>query len=391
MALTPGRWTGLLLLILGIAFVALAPPTGGRPPVVEALIGAWRSPSERFFGPEGQPRDHDQIRLSRAGRVADRAKWRFEELQHREEAGRYLVRAGRDTAAVRVVYEGDVRSSVKVQGERMAESVRRDLGVTGTAGGGVVLVIRAGRAPRWHNGWASFPVGPPPGACVAVFELDSAGRLDRRGWGAELRLARCTYFAAFGAPGAGLKGVLDARRWDLTRVAGFTGPGHFAPEGTLDLGWWRSLLTVWTQDGWWLGREPTEIACQVGRVDDCIAAFRAGPSGASDALGYDWEPYGDVCCLPLQRIGGELVPDLVREFGGDAVRRWWQDDRPIVDGFEAATGRPLGEWLRQYVQRKLGRTLSGPVARWQSALIALLVCAVALGLATMAATRREVR
>src|SRR5690606_4568588 len=163
--------------------------------------------------------------------------------------------------------------------------------------------------------------------------------------------------------------------------------------GHLDIQWWRSTLTDWVGDDWWLGRHPEEVGCQLGRPDACLRALRIDSQRASAWWGVDdalYWGYGDRT-LPLRRVNTELLPDLVREFGAGAGRRWWQDDRPAGGGFEAAIGRPLGEWLASCFQRKLGRTLSGPVARWQSALRALALSLVALGLATYAVTRREVR
>ena len=160
----------------------------------------------------------------------------------------------------------------------------------------------------------------------------------------------------------------------------------------MDLLWWRSLLTVWTEHDWQRGRHPTEIGCQLGRPESCLRALRADRAIVNAWWGVDDAPYWgyDDWTLPLRRVNIELLPDLTREFGGAAVRRWWQDDRPATVGFEAATGQPLGQWLAGYLQRKMGPTLSGPVARWQSALLALILSLLALALAIFAAGRREV-
>lgn len=394
MALTPGRWLRLLLLLLGAVFVALAPPKHEGSTVLGFFqqVTGWYS-SDRFYGIGIDGRDPERARLSRLERVLHRAERRYVTLQHQQEAAGYLTRVGRDTGVVRTLFEGTVPIGARTIAKRLADGVRRNLAVTGTAGAGVVLVVRPGAGQEEAPDlWSAFSAVPAPGGCVVVITLDSLNRFPRYG-GTDARVSHCTYLAAFGMPGAGMREVLDARMWDLTSGGVFSGPARYAPEGWLDIAWWRSLLTSWTGGDWWWGRHPAEVGCQLGRPDACVRALRATGRRVSLWWGVGDAPYwdSDDGTRPLRGVSIELLPDLTREFGGEVVRRWWQDDRPATVGFEAATGRPLGEWLASYLQRKLGRTLSGPVARWQSALLALALSLVALGLATYAVTRREVR
>lgn len=393
MALTPGRWLSLLLLLLAVAFVAMAPPSHEGSTVLGFFqqVTGWYS-SDRFYGIGIDGRDPERARLSRVERVLHRAERRYLALQHQQEVTGYLSRVGRDSGAVRLVFEGEVPTGMRTIARRLADGVRRNLAVTGTAGAPVVLVVRAGkRRADAPDAWAAFTATPAPGGCGVVMTLDSLNRLPMYG-GVDARLSYCTYLAAFGAPGAGMRGVLDARMWDLASGGVFSGPARYAPEGWLDIAWWRSLLTSWTGDDWWWGRHPSEVGCQLGRPEDCLRALRADRARVNLWWGVDDAPYWgfDDWTLPLRRVNVELLPDLTREFGGEAVRRWWQDDRPATVGFEAATGQPLGQWLAGYLQRKQGRTLSGPVARWESALLALGLSLIAVALAAVAAGRREV-
>ena len=394
MALTPGRWLRLLLLLLGGVFVALAPP--GRDGNV--LLGIFQqftgwSSSDRFFGAAGANRDPERTQLSRVERVLHRAERRLLTMQRAQEAAGYVSRVRRDTGVVRTLFDGAVSPGIHSVAERLSQEVRRNLAVTGTVGATVMLVVRPGKgrtdAPDL---WSAFTAAPAPGGCVVVITLDTLNRFPSYGW-TDSRVSYCTYLAAFGPPGEGMRGLLNARQWDLVSGGAFTGPTRHAPAGHLDLQWWRSLVTAWTGDEWWRGRHPSEVGCQLGRPDACLRALRIDGQRASLWWGGDDAPYWgyEDWTVPLRRVNTELLPDLVREFGAGAVRRWWQDDRPAAVGFEAATGRPLGEWLASYLPRKLGRTLSGPVARWQSALLALALSLGALGLATYAMMRREVR
>lgn len=393
MALTPGRWLRLLLLLLGGVFVVLAPPSRDGT-ILLGFFGqviGWSS-SDRFFGVAGNGRDPERTQLSRLERVLHRAERRLRSIQHAQEAAGYLSRGRWDTVVVRTMFEGVVPPGARSVAERLAQGVRRNLAVTGTVGAPVLLVVRPGKgradAPDL---WSAFTAAPAPGGCVVMITLDTLNRFPSYGW-TDTRVSYCTYLAAFGPPGAAMRELLNARQWDLVSGGTFTGPARYAPPGQLDLQWWRSLLTAWAGNDWWRGRHPAEVGCQLGRPDACLRALRIDGQRASLSWGADDAPYWgyDDWTVPLRRVNTELLPDLVREFGADAVRRWWQDDRPAAVGFEAATGRPLGEWLASYLQRKLGRTLSGPVARWQSALLALALSLGALGLATYAATRREV-
>lgn len=391
MALTPARWLSLLLLLLGVVFVALAPPKHEG----SAILGFFqqvtgRYSSDRFYGIGMDGRDPERARLSRVERVLHRAERRYLTLQHQQEAAGYYQRVRQDTGVVRTLFEGAVPIGTRTIAERLAQRVRGNLAVTGTARAPVVIVVRSGKGREETPGlWSAFAAAP--GGCAVVLTLDSLGRSPMYG-GMDARLSYCTYLAAFGTPGAGMRAVLDARMWDLTSGGKFTGPTRYAPEGELDLLWWRSLLTVWTEDDWQRGRHPTEIGCQLGRPEACLRALRADRGIVNPWWGVDDAPYWgyDDWTVPLRRVNIELLPDLTREFGGAAVRRWWQDDRPATVGFEAATGQPLGEWLAGYLQRKMGPTLSGPVARWQSALLALILSLLAGALAIFAAERREV-
>lgn len=393
MALTPSRWLGLLLLLLGGVFVALAPPRRDG----TILLGLFRqftgwSSSDRYFGAAGGNRDPERTQLSRVERVLHRAERRLLRLQHAQEAAGYVSRVRRDTGVVRILFEGVVSPRARSVTQRLSQEVRRNLAVTGTVGAPVMLVVRPGKgrtdAPDL---WSAFTVAPAPGGCAVVITLDTLNRFPSYGW-TDTRVSYCTYLAAFGSPGAGMRDLLNARQWDLVSGGAFAGPARYAPAGQLDIQWWRSLLTAWTGNDWWRGRHPAEVGCQLGRPDPCLRALRIDDQRASLWWGVDDAPYWgyDDWGVPLRRVNTELLPDLVREFGADAVRRWWQDDRPAAVGFESATGRPLGEWLGSYLQRKLGRTLSGPVARWQSALLALGLSLVALVLAAFVAERREV-
>ncbi len=393
MALTPGRWLRVLVLLLGGVFVALAPPRRDG----TILLGFFQqftgwSGSDRYFGAAGGNRDPERTQLSRVERVLRRAERRLLTLQHAQEAAGYVSRVRRDTGMVRTLFEPAVPVGARTAAERLAQAVRRNLAVTGTVGAPVVIVVRPGSGQAVASTlWSAFAAAPAPGGCAVAITLDRLNRFPRYG-GADIRVSHCTYLAAFGMPGAGMRELLDARLWDLAGGGSFTGPARKAPEGRLDIEWWRSLLTTWTGNDWWHGRHPAEVGCQLGRPEACLRALKPDRPRAGLWWGVDDAPYWgyDDWTFPLRRVNTELLPDLVREFGAEAVRRWWQDDRPAAVGFEAATGRPLGEWLAGYLQRKLGRTLSGPVARWQSALLALALSLVALGLATRVATRREV-
>ena len=282
MALTPGRWLRLLLLLLGGVFVALAPP--GRDGNV--LLGIFQqftgwSSSDRFFGAAGANRDPERTQLSRVERVLHRAERRLLTMQRAQEAAGYVSRVRRDTGVVRTLFEGAVSPGIHSVAERLSQEVRRNLAVTGTVGATVMLVVRPGKgrtdAPDL---WSAFTAAPAPGGCVVVITLDTLNRFPSYGW-TDSRVSYCTYLAAFGPPGEGMRGLLNARQWDLVSGGAFTGPTRHAPAGHLDLQWWRSLVTAWTGDEWWRGRHPSEVGCQLGRPDACLRALRIDGQRAS--------------------------------------------------------------------------------------------------------------
>ena len=109
MALTPGRWLSLLLLLLGVVFVALAPPNHEGSTILGFFqqVTGWSS-SDRFYGIGMDGRDPERARLSRVERVLHRAERRYLTLQHQQEAAGYYQRVRQDTGVVRTLFEGAI-------------------------------------------------------------------------------------------------------------------------------------------------------------------------------------------------------------------------------------------------------------------------------------------
>ena len=243
MALTPARWLSLLLLLLGVVFVALAPPKHEGSAIlgfVQEVTGFHRS--DRFYGIGMDGRDPERARLSRLERVLHRAERRYLALQHQQEAAGYHLRVRQDTGAVRTLFEGEVPIATRTIGERLAQGVRRNLAVTGTARAPVVIVVRSGKGREEAPAlWSALAAAP--GGCAVVVTLDSLGltpEVSRHGCSAQLlHLPRRLRRAGGGDAGAAGCPDVGSHQWrGIQRAGALCGGGRsgsplvaFAPDG----------------------------------------------------------------------------------------------------------------------------------------------------------------
>ncbi|HEX9887191.1 MAG TPA: hypothetical protein VGA70_11920 [Longimicrobiales bacterium] len=84
-----------------------------------------------------------------------------------------------------------------------------------------------------------------------------------------------------------------------------------------------------------------------------------------------------------------LFADLRKEFGDDAMLRFWGDDRPVAEAFEASFGVEIGAWTNAWMLRYAEPT-AGPRMTAGTLLLSLLTVLVAFALGFVAQHRRQV-
>lgn len=193
------------------------------------------------------------------------------------------------------------------------------------------------------------------GLCVVRrFGRDAAKMLARSvGWeGGECLLAE-----SFGVPGketiAWARGLRSGLSWDHSGDPR-DGPWGWPEGGIVAPAWFASNRSdVWDTWGGWryrpVGR--AEMACLVGRADQCELATGVGPLGWQ----FGESPWGyQSRNLPV----AGLPQDLLAAVGPRKFGTIWSASDPIATSYARVAGAPMDTWLMSWAER-----YAGPVVR----------------------------
>jgi len=348
--------------VRGIVFTAPRPLTAARLRA-QALGAEWRSASAQV-------------------RVAEALAERSAEIGHlRQDAtGLVLLILGPDSLVRRA------RLAVAT----VLDTVWRRLGLSETKVA-VVFVLDLAAAPGSERTYV-FPDSTDRTAC-AVWQSGGwwirAGRPLPSGanFGAWLQnaLGPCAFYAAFGSPGRPVRRWLGERNFDLTLYPVWTPTdrpnsterSRFGPRGW----WWDAVYRS----------PPATVGCLGGRPLACRAAVLRDATNTDDSVprvvmteGRWW--------LGQSLIPGErYLADVAAEVGPERFLRFWNSPLPVDTALTLALGEPIGDWTARW-ERRFSRPLPlGPAAPLGATALALLVAAIAVALAALGASRRQVR
>jgi hypothetical protein len=198
-------------------------------------------------------------------------------------------------------------------------------------------------------------------------------------------LGPCAFYAAFGVPGPDIAHWLTSRQFDLALDPRW----ERLPLSGTQFAW---LLPDRTQPWFWgqvYRYPPNAIACLAGRRGNCRAAVLSARETT--------DPPPRV--LTTQRwwwhqalVGGDhYLADVVRAIGPERFRQFWSSDLTVDSALAVALRTPVGEWTRRWQATLVPPFRLGPSVSPGSALLGLLLGAIALAFVLRTAARRQVR
>lgn len=240
-----------------------------------------------------------------------------------------------------------------------------------------------------------FAPSDASGRCVVIARINSTrawnnnmSSLDAR----ERFMGPCAFYEAFGSPGPRIKGWLDNRSWLVAQY----GP-HTAGGGG---GWFRSYRGAPEDMRSWMSS--SAFRCLVGNDSACVtaalvpSAYERRLVGLSGAL-LPPEPHREVN-VPWwrwERAPGfgprqaSLLGDMSRALGDEKFLAFWRSSLEPMDAFREASGRDFPPWVREWMAGHYPPQETGPTTTRGSVAFALLILVAGVGLAILAATRRQ--
>lgn len=231
-------------------------------------------------------------------------------------------------------------------------------------------------------------IGRAPDSDSLRYELGTNVRAARRGATSQ-PLGPCGYWLRYGQPGPTIGAWLDAGGYAFATEASPAEPA--APPASR-----RGVFGVRPPSEWLSGSARGE-ACLGGRPAACARAVLRPAEGEASYFAPRPAP-GPMAterssfrpATPFGEGGQALLADLEREFGADRFASFWRSDAPPSEAFEAAFGRPLGEWVLDWAQARLGTEPRGPRLDLKTLALALLTLGALVGVAIAIGERRRV-
>jgi hypothetical protein len=203
-------------------------------------------------------------------------------------------------------------------------------------------------------------------------------------WPGELNLGPCAFYAAFGAPGREIGRWLRGRRFDLALIPQWA-PGVLS--GRYD------FLVPQRRQPWFWGQvysySPDGVACLAGRPQRCQDAVL----GSVEAPGSATPVVTTAKWWQRQALvaGHRYLAHVARSVGSERFLRFWNSELPVDTALAEALRKPVGEWTRRWQAELVPPIQLGPAPGAGSALLGLLLAAVAVGIVLRTVVRREVR
>jgi hypothetical protein len=234
------------------------------------------------------------------------------------------------------------------------------------------LVVDAALTSELQSLWMALPARRPEVRTAIVLELerpeaiyldraiDSTGLcvLRRFGKDAAKKLSReigweggeCLFAESFGLPDLGTRGWMRGLRsglsWEHNGGPRWLRWGSSGEASTPPAWFARDRSDVWDTWGGWryrpVGR--AEMACRVGRADQCEVATGLGPDGWPTA-GVPWGY--DNRMLPVSG----LPQDLLAALGPEKFGEIWSASDPIATSYAHVTGDRIDTWLMSWAER----------------------------------------
>lgn len=280
---------------------------------------------------------------------------------------------------LRVLIEPDVGDKAR---RNVMAAVTRELEAIGASSPRYPVAVSMERdtTQRWH--YRRTVVLPREAGAPCTVVVRERGRSPAFAGivGMDRVLGACAFYAAYGAPGAGMQDWLTRTRM---RTAAYLLGRTVATE----------LETARTA-----GMRPRAYAasqhvaaCRAGRSDGCLRLFNAEEVEARTMFA-EREPNFRVAGLasydpntlrvgePMSATSYGLLSALAHDLGPAAFERVWTSEATPAAAYEAETGDPLPTWVARHVSGVVPEYHAGPLPPvGKLLLLALLITATAGG------------
>src|SRR3989441_815867 len=190
-------------------------------------------------------------------------------------------------------------------------------------------------------------------------------------------LGPCAFYAAYGAPGKGVRRWLTKRGYDLAGSPAWDG----APPERRESFVMYQDGTRWRWSWWSVYRFPvTAIACLGGRTMSCEAAVLWGAEETTDDSPPQFLESDTRGWWRSQRVlySDRYLAEVAREVGHDRFLRFWSSTEPVDTALAAALKMPVGEWTVRWQRRFVPRLPLGAAPPTSSAALGILLAGLAV-------------
>lgn len=307
----------------------------------------------------------------------------WEVADSRARAPRTLPRGStRDSNGLAVIAEPALPASVRAGAEASARAELQALN-GGTSAYPVAVVVILDSLVQFGSTYRRAIVLPRAEGepCTVVVRVSRRVQVWNRRPAGENVLGTCGFYAAYGAPGAGMDEWLRATGMRTATYA--RRPANWrVPEGKIaapNARYWPGLAS-----------------CRAGREASCAAMF----DGLSD-LGGSFDQARRLALRtdvtvqppitgwsPVDGLSGGLLERLAAAMGRERFGTLWRDARAPAAAHESITGRPLSEWVGESVAEAMEPYRPGPAVP-ALPLTGTLVLAVGAGMWAVRGSRRR--
>jgi len=330
--------------------------------------------------------DQPEVLNALKAREAARAEREMLETAWRVTEARELARAARAPSGTALSLQLDARLPQAVR-DRVSQTAHAEIAALGPGAPRHPIVLVAVPEDLTRGTGYTRSVILPLAAgepCTIVMQFPERARSAQGFSPFDRLLGTCAFYAAFGAPGEGM------RAWLLSTnaaKAGYLGPqpGVRGDREAVALEYWYATANQLAYRG-----------CRVGRSDACLALFNgveetgesflgAGPTTTpripapevrfywSGAFRSSWAPVADG-----------LLAELAAAVGPRTFEAIWRGARSPSEEYERLAGEPLAQWTARHVAAKLQPYQAGPTI---PPLPMALTLALILGAATVSIAR----
>ena len=326
------RWIALTVIAAGVVATSLL-TTAGTP----LLFLSWG----RFHQEEGEvspsARRLYAVRMKLQSVRGTRA-W----LEQRDQVAAVLSRSSADPLVLRP--DGS-RLVVDIPATSAVDSVWRRIP---TRRGEVrTVIVRDGASGWWGN--LGIDLGED-GLCLGhTYAGRSPSEIasDLRSSGGE-----CLFAEQFGVPGKGVRewqaGPVRGLSWDRSRRVWWE-LANLYPDGRSFPAWFEggARPDQLPAEYAWRQVNRLEMACLLGRVEECAAAAGVDSEG--------WPDLGPVRGLYFHQFPTARMPrDLLQSVGPERFAAIWSSDAPIATSYAQVTGAPIDEWVIRWAVQRAG-------------------------------------